>query len=142
MSEPGDVREQLRRAEERVVQVRSENAALERRLFKPTGLRNWTIAGVLATALAGTLGFVISNRAGYARAAVDRDRAAEEHGKAVERRRLSTEQCKGSLDRKLAELLSCQRSRVPPAPDPAPRPPPRPGPPCNCEAGDPLCSCL
>jgi hypothetical protein len=139
-----NAREELRAAEERIAQLREENATLQRQVVKPTGLRNWTIAALLAAGLTGASGFVVADRAGRDRTTRELESGAREHSRRLDEQVAATVACKLSVQKATLEFATCEeaRSRTRPPPSaPSPRPPPR-QPPCACEAGDPLCSCL
>jgi hypothetical protein len=139
-----DLRDTLRRAEERIRDLRQENATLERSLLRPTAVRSATVATVVAALLAGTLAYVGGSNFGDVRAARERDLAELTHGARMTGERTVIDACKLSLQKTTSDIDGCkaerdellQRLRDRAAANPTRTPP------CNCQAGDPLCSCL
>ena len=144
MSDPTDLRAELRRAEERLAEVRARSANLERTLLKPTALRNRAIATLALAALGGALAYVGANRAGDARAAGARAHLAAEYEDVCAQQRRGIDACEETLQRETNDTLACEaqldqlrRSQPPAPPYPVPL-----APKCSCQVGDPLCSCL
>ena len=144
MSDPPDVRAELRLAEERLAEVRTRNAQLERTLLKPTALRNRAIATLALAALGAALAYVGATRASDARAAAARAHLEAEYEDVCAAQQRGIEACKELLQKEKNDTLACEaqldqlRRSQPPAP-PYPIPV---APKCSCQVGDPLCSCL
>jgi len=143
-TEPNELREELRRAETRVRMLRESNAALEQRLLRPTAFRAASVA-VLATALlAGTLAYVGAGKLGDLRAAREEDLAERLHVQRLAEERTIVDACNVSFRKTTNDVVRCRverdellqraRERVLANPRGAVR--------CNCQPGDPLCSCL
>jgi hypothetical protein len=143
-SEPEALREELRRAEVRLTMLRAANAALEQRLLKSSGLRRTGLATVAAALLVGMFAHAVGGRLGAAQAAHERALAVEAHRLRVADRSVIVDACRASVARisgatdrcksERDELRQRLRDRVTTRPDKAP--------PCNCQPGDPLCSCF
>lgn len=144
MSDPNDVRAELRLAEERLAKVRARNTQLERELLEPTPLRNRVIATLVLAAFGGALAYVGATRAGDARAAQARAHLAAEYEDVCAGQRRGIDACKELLRKEQNDTLTCkaQRDDVQRKVSAAPSPPARVNPKCNCQVGDPLCSCL
>ena len=144
MSDPTDVHAELRLAEERLAEVRARNARLERTLLKPTGLRNRAIATLALSALGGALAYVGATRAGDARAAEARARLVAQYEDLFAGQRRAVDACKGLVQMQKSDTLACSAQRdqllqiMPPRPLDSVRVISK----CNCQLGDPLCSCL
>jgi hypothetical protein len=144
MKENEDLRETLRRAEERIRDLRQGNATLERGLLRPTALRSATVATVVAAMLAGSLAYVGGSNFCDSRAARERDLAEQAHLAHMVSERTIVDACKLSLQKTTNDIDGCraerdellQRLRERAAASPTRMPP------CTCQIGDPLCSCL
>lgn len=142
MSDAPDVRAELRLAEERMAQVRARNAQLERTLLKPTALRNRAIATLALAALGGAIAYVGATRAGDVHAAASRAHLEAEYEDVCAAQRRGIDVCMETIQKEKNDTLACQaqleqlRRSQPPAPRV------RAAPQCNCQLGDPLCSCL
>jgi hypothetical protein len=143
MTENEDLRDTLRRAEERIRDLRQGNATLERSLLRPTALRSATVATVVAAMLAGSLAYVGGSNLGDVRAARERDLAEQTHLAHMVSERTGIDACKLSLQKTTSDIDGCkaerdellQRLRERAGVNPSRTPP------CTCQAGDPLCSC-
>ena len=141
---PEALREELRLALVRLEMLRAGNADLEQRLLRPSGLRRAGLATVAAALLVGTLAHAGGGRLGDARAAHERELVEEAHGLRVAERLVIVDACAMSVARidsatdrckvERDELRQRLRNRVTTRPDDAPA--------CNCQRGDPLCSCF
>lgn len=139
-----DLRDTLRRAEERIRDLRQGNATLERSLLRPTVLRSATVATVVAAMLAGSLAYVGGSNFGDVRAAREGDLAELRHVAQMTSERSIIDACRLSLQKTTSDIDGCkaerdvllQRLRERAAANPTRTPA------CTCQAGDPLCSCL
>ncbi len=141
MSDPTDVRAELRLAEERLAKVRARNARLERRLLKPTKLRNRMIATLALAALGGALARVGATHTVDARAARARVHSTEQYEERLAAQRRSLDASKALLQKEQNDILACKAQRDELKKKLLPAPPARLDPRCTCAAGDPLCSC-
>lgn len=141
-TEPEDLRAELQRAEANAARLEAENVGIESLLRRPRLASLWVLVPIGAMLIAATTGHLIGGAAahkeGAARAAAQDRTAWLAHERSV------TADCTKSYQRARAELIACARAREAlPDPPPAVEPPPVvPHPPCRCQAGDPLCSCL
>ena len=141
---PEALREELRRAEVRLEMLRAGNADLEQRLLRPSGLRRAGVATVAAALLVGTLAHAGGGRLGDARAAHERELAERAHGLRIADRLVIVDACRMSVARidsaagrcksERDELRQRLHDRATTSPEKAP--------PCDCQRGDPLCSCF
>jgi hypothetical protein len=144
MSELAELREQLRGVEQRAATLRQRNAQLEHQLLKPTTTRNRVIVIVAALLLGGTLAYVSASRSGDVRGGWTRASAAEAHQAVLRASDRRLGEC--SLQLKILEntQVRCQNERTElerTLPHGLPRTDGMRMP-CNCQAFDPLCSCL
>lgn len=133
------VRAELALAEDRLTKARRKSALLERKLLKPTAMRNRVIATVATAALGGTLAYVGARGATDARAARERALRSEASDAIVRVARDSLDACKQRHQKAMNDLVQCTRERDAVH---GKFPGPTLGPPCACQVGDPLCSCL
>lgn len=146
MSTEDDLRDQLRRADERVVQLRAANASLEHGLLRATASQVRLLGCVVAALFAGTVGFLIARSSGDARLARESRVASGAHAEKLGRDQAFVVTCKLAEQDARYKLSTCQDELARPTPaDLGPRPTRStipPGPLCACQLGDPLCSCL
>ncbi len=131
-SESEQVKEQLRRAEERVQELLDEKADLERQIAIGRRPRSWAIAVGLTVLLAGTAGFVL--------AAIDGARQRKTLEAELLAKLAIAHKGESSCREMLGDYTACvdelRRARLQLLPSSTPPPG------CDCVPGDPLCSCL
>ena len=143
--DPSLLREELERAEARVRELRESNAALEGKLLRPTGFRTAGLATVAGALIAATAAYWAGAKLGDTRAARESELAEQRHALRMADQRIIVDACRLSTEKAKLEVDRCtsdrdelrQRAR-----DREPDAPRHPTPPCACQAGDPLCSCL
>ncbi len=142
------LREELARAEARVRELRESNAALERRLLRPTGLRTAALVTVAAGLILGTVAYRVAARLGEGRVARENDVAEKAHAVRMADQRLIADMCRLSSEKAKLDLQRCAQDRdalnelVRERAGQMTKRPAIDMPPCACQAGDPLCSCL
>ena len=139
------LREELERADARVRELRESNAALEGKLLRPSALRTATLVTMLASLFLGIAAYGVGMMLGERRAARDGAAAEAAHAARMADERIILDACRLSTEKVKLDLQRCAKDRDELnelVRDREPRPPPRGTPPCRCQAGDPLCSCL
>lgn len=139
------LREELERAEARVRELRESNAALEAKLLRPRAFRTAALVTMLAGLLLGTITYRVGAILGERRAARDSAAAEAAHAARMADERMILDTCRLSTEKVKLDLQRCAKDRDELndlVRDRQPKPAPRATPPCMCQAGDPLCSCL
>ncbi len=139
------LREELERAEARVRELREANAALEGKLLRPSAFRTATLVTMLASLLLGAAAYGVGALLGQRRAARDGAAAEAAHAARMADERVILDACRLSSEKVKLDLDRCAKNRDELnelVRDREPKPSPRSMPPCMCQAGDPLCSCL
>ena len=141
MTETDKLHDELRAAEERVTELRAQNARLQERLLRANRFHWSPMLAIVGAVLSGTLGFQLGKRMVDEPAAEARATSAAAHAQQRAGYRASVDECGLSLQRQTASVGVCQGERdgVNRALSKAPvdtRPV------CRCQPGDPLCSCL
>jgi hypothetical protein len=134
--------EELRKCDERLVRLRKERVDAERELLRPTARRNRALVLAVLGAIGAVAGFGAANRQLGARYASEAMATQAAHEEKLSRQRADNETCRANGERLETTVTACRnrlRSMVVP---PVIREAPRKPVPCNCDPGDPLCSCL
>ena len=131
------LQERLKRAEREGERLAARRAELEASIASHGKSKAWVV-GLVASAVLGVVGFAASSMRETRR--IERQRLFEEE-KYVRDLTDSEQSCELSRAQVKLELMNCGLAATSFR---LTRPPPGPSnrPPCTCEAGDPLCSCL
>jgi hypothetical protein len=139
------LREELERAEARLRELRDSNAALEAKLLRPSAFRTAALVTMLAGLLLGTATYRVGAIRGERRASRDGAAAEAAHAARMADERIILDACRLATEKVKLDLQRCAKDRDELnelVRDRQPKPSPRETPPCTCQVGDPLCSCL